>query len=164
MLARLERGDDPRGPQPMQIGEQVGPLAQDGAVGPRVGDEQQEVVARIVSALERDSPLLGLRVVQPHLQLDRRSLSASAHVGVPGSPFQATLDCWQRNFSPVHERRRSVAQELAEALGVGAVSKRRATREDLERWVQAQDRRDPIDFQHGQRGDRAGLDARVARP
>jgi len=104
MAPRLERAEDGGWPEPGKVGEQTRVCGEHAAVVARVGDEQEEVVRRVIAELQPDPSLDSLRVAQPHLELDRRAFAPTANLGVPGPLFGSMGSRRQRDLGPKSKR------------------------------------------------------------
>lgn len=120
------------------------------------------MVRRVVPALERDSSLLRLRVVEPHLELDRRPPPGTTQDRIPRPLLDPALQRRQRDLPPMDQRLASTGQQPLQLLGMPAVAERCPARVQPQERIETQHDRDPEDLDDAQRRHVAELDPAVA--
>jgi len=123
-----------------KLGEAIAKRSERGAVGSRVGDQEDEVTVRIVAVLQGQASLEGLAVREFGLGLDPgtpRGWFRTADVGVPGP--EIALD-WQRNLRPPAQARMEALSKAFEQRQLRSVPDRITSGVGPQAEIESEDR------------------------
>ena len=126
MLTGLQGGQNSTRPEAGEVGPEVGVLRMDAPVCPRIGEDEQEAVRRVVAQFHRVTPDGCLNVSKPHLELDRTAFAVSKDQRVPSTQLGRLIRPLRKgDVESVLERRANVGQDPPQALGVRGITERR---------------------------------------
>jgi hypothetical protein len=159
-----ERCLNGRRAQPRQIGKEALEFGKNPPIVSRVGNQEQEVLRRVVAPLEIDPSSKRLDVAQSHLKLNRAALVPAFQHGIPCALFRPISPRWKRRFDPIRERLSHEFEKPEQPSGLAGVAYRNGAGVQPEARREPQDRGNPVQLVDRRRRNPSAFDLPIPLP
>jgi len=141
------KSSENRGPsEPWQVQEELWVIGKDAPVRPRVGNDQDESIRRILASLQTKAALQSLSIPDSHFDLDGRTHRVAFDDSVPSPEFQPAWRGREWHLRAIPEWMTEVFDERLDAAELSCVAQRITTGIEPNDCVESEDCRDLSDL------------------